>query len=131
MGEVRFGPLPLLVHELTGLRYSLFIALYPVGISSEWWLMYNATTVTEHWAVFGIFYFFLGLYVPGEYRVGYLFKAFKLTDSRLGDDVLVHVEAKTEGYGSSMSQRTQRERTGKGIEFWKFTLLDLKMNPEE
>ncbi|CAI7635110.1 unnamed protein product [Penicillium bialowiezense] len=47
-------------------RYSLFIVLYPIGISSEWWLMYNATTVTTNWAVAGIFYFFLGLYVPGS-----------------------------------------------------------------
>ncbi|KAJ5860545.1 uncharacterized protein N7529_007855, partial [Penicillium soppii] len=47
-------------------RYSLFIVLYPVGISSEWWLMYKATTVTNNWAVAGIFYFFLGLYVPGS-----------------------------------------------------------------
>ncbi|CAG7951790.1 unnamed protein product [Penicillium salamii] len=47
-------------------RYSLFIILYPVGISSEWWLMYNATNVAEHWAVTSIFYFFLGLYVPGS-----------------------------------------------------------------
>lgn len=54
------------MHELTFSRYSLFIVLYPIGISSEWWLMYNATTVTTNWAVVGIFYFFLGLYVPGK-----------------------------------------------------------------
>ncbi|KAJ5661997.1 uncharacterized protein N7477_009613 [Penicillium maclennaniae] len=50
---------------LKWLRYSLFIILYPVGISSEWWLMYQATTVTAYKAVAAIFYFFLGLYVPG------------------------------------------------------------------
>ncbi|KAJ5934262.1 hypothetical protein N7466_003809 [Penicillium verhagenii] len=48
-------------------RYSLFLALYPVGISSEWWLMYKATTIASNWAVLGIFYFFLGLYVPGKH----------------------------------------------------------------
>ncbi|KAJ5103694.1 hypothetical protein N7532_004223 [Penicillium argentinense] len=47
-------------------RYSLFIVLYPVGISSEWWLMYKATTVTSNMTVMGIFYFFLALYVPGS-----------------------------------------------------------------
>ncbi|PGH13647.1 hypothetical protein AJ79_03495 [Helicocarpus griseus UAMH5409] len=51
---------------LKWLRYSLFIVLYPVGIGGEWWLMYKATTVTSNWAVAGIFYFFLCLYVPGE-----------------------------------------------------------------
>ncbi|KAI9044480.1 putative membrane protein [Aspergillus affinis] len=47
-------------------RYSLFIVLYPIGIASEWWLMYKATTTTESVAVFGIFCFFLGLYGPGS-----------------------------------------------------------------
>ncbi|KAJ5654530.1 hypothetical protein N7490_001533 [Penicillium lividum] len=47
-------------------RYSLFLILYPIGISSEWWLMYKATTAATNWAVLGIFYFFLGLYVPGS-----------------------------------------------------------------
>lgn len=47
-------------------RYSLFIILYPVGISSEWWMMYQATTVATNLAVTALFYFFLGLYVPGK-----------------------------------------------------------------
>lgn len=47
-------------------RYSLFIILYPIGIATEWWLMYQATTVTTNWLVAGIFYFFLGLYAPGS-----------------------------------------------------------------
>ncbi|KAJ5125851.1 hypothetical protein N7526_008028 [Penicillium atrosanguineum] len=51
------------------LRYSLFIILYPVGISSEWWLMYQATTVTDNQAVAALFYFFLGLYVPGGWQI--------------------------------------------------------------
>jgi very-long-chain (3R)-3-hydroxyacyl-CoA dehydratase len=49
-------------------RYSLFVILYPVGIGSEWWLMYNATKVTGNMAVLAVFYFFLGLYVPGKLR---------------------------------------------------------------
>ncbi|PLB53046.1 PTPLA-domain-containing protein [Aspergillus steynii IBT 23096] len=48
------------------LRYSLFIVLYPVGIASEWWLMYGAATTTQRGAVSGVFYFCLGLYVPGS-----------------------------------------------------------------
>ncbi|KAJ5388955.1 uncharacterized protein N7496_000023 [Penicillium cataractarum] len=51
---------------LRWLRYSLFVILYPVGIGSEWWLMYNATKVTGNLAVLAVFYFFLGLYVPGS-----------------------------------------------------------------
>ncbi|KAJ5246029.1 hypothetical protein N7468_001012 [Penicillium chermesinum] len=50
---------------LKWLRYSLFTVLYPVGIGSEWWLMYQATTETSNWAVQALFYFFLGLYIPG------------------------------------------------------------------
>ncbi|KAL2826981.1 tyrosine phosphatase-like protein [Aspergillus cavernicola] len=51
---------------LKWLRYSLFIILYPIGIGSEWWLMYQATTVTESPVVAGIFYFCLALYGPGS-----------------------------------------------------------------
>ncbi|KAJ5740566.1 hypothetical protein N7493_000438 [Penicillium malachiteum] len=47
-------------------RYSLFLVLYPIGIGSEWWLMYQATTATTNWAVLALYYFFLGLYVPGS-----------------------------------------------------------------
>ncbi|BAE56199.1 tyrosine phosphatase-like protein [Aspergillus flavus] len=50
---------------LKWLRYSLFFILYPIGISSEWWLMYHAANATSSLAVAGIFYFFLVLYVPG------------------------------------------------------------------
>ncbi|KAL2803372.1 tyrosine phosphatase-like protein [Aspergillus granulosus] len=57
------APVP---RALKWLRYSLFLALYPIGIGSEWWLMYRATTVTTNLLVAGIFYFFLGLYAPGS-----------------------------------------------------------------
>ena len=50
-------------------RYSLFLVLYPVGIGSEWWLMFQATTAATHWAVLGLYYFFLGLYVPGMFNL--------------------------------------------------------------
>ncbi|RAH66881.1 putative membrane protein [Aspergillus aculeatinus CBS 121060] len=51
---------------LRWLRYSLFLGLYPIGIASEWWLMFRATLVTDSVAVKGIFVFFLGLYAPGS-----------------------------------------------------------------
>ncbi|KAL2854344.1 tyrosine phosphatase-like protein [Aspergillus pseudoustus] len=51
---------------LKWLRYSLFLVLYPIGIGSEWWLMYRATTVTTNPFIAGLFTFFLGLYAPGS-----------------------------------------------------------------
>ncbi|KAL5002269.1 tyrosine phosphatase-like protein [Aspergillus recurvatus] len=51
---------------LRWLRYSLFIVLYPIGITAEWWLMYSAAGVTSSSLVAGIFYFCLGLYAPGS-----------------------------------------------------------------
>ncbi|PWY87884.1 PTPLA-domain-containing protein, partial [Aspergillus sclerotioniger CBS 115572] len=50
---------------LRWLRYSLFLVLYPIGIGSEWWLMFRATVAVENWAVKALFVFFLGLYGPG------------------------------------------------------------------
>lgn len=47
------------------IRYSLFAVLYPIGIGSEWWLMYRAARVTESPVVAGVFYFCLALYAPG------------------------------------------------------------------
>ncbi|CEL07911.1 hypothetical protein ASPCAL11065 [Aspergillus calidoustus] len=57
------NPVP---RALKWLRYSLFLVLYPIGIGSEWWLMYRATTVTTNLLIWGILYFFLGLYAPGS-----------------------------------------------------------------
>ncbi|KAL4979329.1 PTPLA-domain-containing protein [Aspergillus desertorum] len=51
---------------LRWLRYSLFIVLYPIGITAEWWLMYRAAGITSISLVTGIFYFCLGLYAPGS-----------------------------------------------------------------
>ncbi|KAL5364040.1 tyrosine phosphatase-like protein [Aspergillus floccosus] len=56
------GSMPAL---LKWLRYSLFAVLYPIGIGSEWWLMYRAAAVTESSVVAGVFYFCLALYAPG------------------------------------------------------------------
>ena len=41
MAEEKSG---ILLQLLTWLRYSTFFVLYPVGILSEWWLVYNAAT---------------------------------------------------------------------------------------
>lgn len=56
--------------------------------------MYKATTVATNWAVLGIFYFFLGLYVPGKYLSVSLLSVgackHYLIGDRVGDDVLLH-----------------------------------------
>ncbi|GKZ30387.1 hypothetical protein AbraIFM66950_008957 [Aspergillus brasiliensis] len=51
---------------LRWLRYSLFLILYPIGIGSEWWLMFQALRVTNSLPVQLLFVFFLGLYGPGS-----------------------------------------------------------------
>jgi very-long-chain (3R)-3-hydroxyacyl-CoA dehydratase len=58
---------------LVWLRYSMFYPLYPVGIGSEWWLMYRCIEPLGKVSAVGppIFYFLLALYVPGKsYRIG-------------------------------------------------------------
>lgn len=52
---------------LRWLRYSLFFALYPVGIGGEWLLMYGAARGAGA-APKAVGYFCLALYVPGESR---------------------------------------------------------------
>ncbi|OOF96629.1 hypothetical protein ASPCADRAFT_396178 [Aspergillus carbonarius ITEM 5010] len=65
---------------LRWLRYSLFLVLYPIGIGSEWWLMFRATVVVENWAVKALFIFFLGLYGPGSVMMySYMVKQRKKT----------------------------------------------------
>ncbi|PYH39037.1 putative membrane protein [Aspergillus neoniger CBS 115656] len=51
---------------LRWLRYSLFLILYPIGIGSEWWLMFRALRVTNSIPVQALFVFFLFLYGPGS-----------------------------------------------------------------
>lgn len=55
---------------LTWLRYSTFLVLYPMGISSECWILYKSLDTAEN--VVGIWYkyffiFALVVYVPGSY----------------------------------------------------------------
>ncbi|KAH8170639.1 protein tyrosine phosphatase-like protein, PTPLA domain-containing protein [Sarocladium implicatum] len=54
---------------LTWIRYSMFYALYPVGISAEWWLMYRSIDPLSRVsaALPPLFYFLLALYVPGAW----------------------------------------------------------------
>ena len=51
------------------LRYNTFIVLYPLGISSECWLIYlaikPANEISELWGYF--YWSMLALYVPGSY----------------------------------------------------------------
>jgi very-long-chain (3R)-3-hydroxyacyl-CoA dehydratase len=62
----------LLPEWLNWLRYNTFFVLYPLGISSECWLIYKATGPTGHigqqwvWVLYAI----LAIYVPGESIVG-------------------------------------------------------------
>lgn len=46
----------------------MFYVLYPVGIGAEWWLFYQAIEPAREisGALPTVFYFLLGLYVPGE-----------------------------------------------------------------
>jgi hypothetical protein len=76
------------------IRYSLFTILYPIGIGSEWWLMFKATKVTENMPVAALFAFFLGLYAPGKWYFHSIIPGFKLISCRLGDDVFLHAQTK-------------------------------------
>jgi hypothetical protein len=58
---------------LNWLRYSTFLVLYPMGISSECWLIYKATApagrVSQEWA--WVLWAILVAYVPGEATWGH------------------------------------------------------------
>ncbi|KAM0722563.1 hypothetical protein Q7P37_002004 [Cladosporium fusiforme] len=65
--SLHFGAVP---SWLTWLRYNTFFILYPMGISSECWLVYSATEPARkqygqeyEWALYAI----LAVYVPGAY----------------------------------------------------------------
>ncbi|KAL4884659.1 tyrosine phosphatase-like protein [Aspergillus karnatakaensis] len=65
------------------LRYSLFIVLYPIGIGSEWWLMWKAKGVTEDAVLRAVWWFCLGLYGPGSVMMyTYMLKQRKKTLAR-------------------------------------------------
>jgi len=54
---------------LSWLRYNTFWVLYPLGISSEWWLIYKAVGpakgIRQEWA--WLLQLILAGYVPGEF----------------------------------------------------------------
>lgn len=60
---------------LAWLRYNTFLILYPLGISSECWLVYNAIPVAKEKGMFGqgvglvdkALWVILAIYVPGSY----------------------------------------------------------------
>lgn len=62
---ISFGGVP---DFLTWLRYNTFFVLYPLGISSECWLVYKAIEPAKQlqpgleWALIGV----LIIYIPGE-----------------------------------------------------------------
>ncbi|KAF4831092.1 putative very-long-chain (3R)-3-hydroxyacyl-CoA dehydratase [Colletotrichum tropicale] len=87
---VRYAYLTLNLHgkatsSLIWLRYSLFYPLYPIGIASEWWLLYKAIEPGRQvsTAIPPIFYFCLCLYIPGSYTMyTYMVKQRKKTLSK-------------------------------------------------
>lgn len=76
---------------LTWLRYSLFIVLYPLGISSECWIIYQslteATKVVSPWYSYFLIST-LAVYVPGSYILfTYMLKQRKKVVKTLYKDV--------------------------------------------
>ncbi|KAI9929189.1 hypothetical protein ASPWEDRAFT_168973 [Aspergillus wentii DTO 134E9] len=68
---------------LKWMRYTLFFVLYPIGIGGEWWMMFKAAESTSNSTAEGIFYFCLGLYVPGAVMMySYMVKQRKKTLSK-------------------------------------------------
>lgn len=53
---------------MTWLRYNTFFVLYPLGISSECWLVWKATLPAKNWNpnLEGILWVVLLVYIPGE-----------------------------------------------------------------
>ncbi|KAL0931465.1 protein tyrosine phosphatase [Colletotrichum truncatum] len=87
---VRYAYLTLNLHgkassALVWLRYTLFYPLYPIGIASEWWLLYRAIEPGSQISTIipSIFYFCLCLYIPGSYTMyTYMIKQRKKTLSK-------------------------------------------------
>ncbi|KAK1978637.1 tyrosine phosphatase-like protein, partial [Colletotrichum cereale] len=88
---VRYAYLALNLHgkasdALVWLRYTMFYPLYPVGIASEFWLLYLAVEPARRVsaALPPVFYFCLCLYVPGSYIMyTYMIKQRRKTLSKL------------------------------------------------
>lgn len=49
-------------------RYTMFYALYPIGIGAEWWIMYLASGEAEAVGKV-VLWVCLGIYVPGEFQL--------------------------------------------------------------
>ncbi|KAK2016845.1 tyrosine phosphatase-like protein [Colletotrichum eremochloae] len=89
---VRYAYLALNLHgkassALIWLRYTMFYPLYPVGIASEFWLLYLAVEPARRVSPVlpPLFYFCLCLYVPGSYIMyTYMIKQRRKTLSKLG-----------------------------------------------
>ncbi|KAF6828198.1 protein tyrosine phosphatase [Colletotrichum plurivorum] len=70
---------------LVWLRYTMFFPLYPIGIASEWWLLYSAIEDAGRVSPVlpPVFYFCLCLYIPGSYTMyTYMIKQRKKTLSK-------------------------------------------------
>ncbi|KZL75552.1 protein tyrosine phosphatase-like protein [Colletotrichum tofieldiae] len=88
---IRYAYLALNLHgrasdALVWLRYTMFYPLYPIGIASEFWLLYLAIEPASrvNAVLPPIFYFCLCLYVPGSYTMyTYMIKQRKKTLSKL------------------------------------------------
>ncbi|USW52758.1 Putative protein-tyrosine phosphatase-like, PTPLA [Septoria linicola] len=88
---IRYAYLALNLHGkapkwLVWLRYSMFYALYPVGIGAEWWLMYRAIESAGESSMWlkRVFYFLLASYVPGAYSMfTYMIKQRRKTLAKL------------------------------------------------
>ncbi|KAK1676114.1 tyrosine phosphatase-like protein [Colletotrichum godetiae] len=73
---VRYAYLALNLHgqapdALVWVRYTMFYPLYPIGIASEFWLLYLAIEPASRISAFipPVFYFCLLLYIPGSYTM--------------------------------------------------------------
>jgi Protein tyrosine phosphatase-like protein, PTPLA len=55
-------------------RYNLFFVLYPLGISSEAWLVYKSipSAKKQNPLLEYVLYAILGIYVPGKQEIGKL-----------------------------------------------------------
>ena len=98
--NIAYGKVPA---ALTWLRYNTFFVLYPMGISSECWLIWLATGPARRkfggvgqWGLWAV----LGVYVPGKFclRTLKLLESVVLTGCRVLYSVYPHDGAETEGH---------------------------------
>ena len=85
--------------RLTWLRYNAFFVLYPMGISSECWLLWLAVTPAKSWnlAYEYLIKLILFIYIPGKPHFSTSTTRRLLTDCRLIHSVYAHDGTKTEG----------------------------------